>query len=271
MNNISIYNERMAKAIKDKLWFKKFLNIPFFNGGNNGATVYDLGCADGELIRHLAPEFPNVEFVGIDESDVMINLARQRQMFPNERYITNMKVCFESPKNKPVIVIMSSVFHEIVNYNENPVEVMYDLFVHLQPDYIFFRDMIPDELINRLASYEDVEKIRKHADPDMLLEFNLRQGNINNQRNLVHFLLKYRYVENWNREVRENYFPCTYQELMKSFPGFDIIFSNKYTLPYIQQIVKEDFDIDLIDNTHVNIIMKSRSNINWFEHCSKIA
>ncbi len=69
-----------------------------------------------------------------------------------------MKVCFESPKNKPVIVIMSSVFHEIVNYNENPVEVMYDLFVHLRPDYIFFRDMIPDELINRLASYEDVEK-----------------------------------------------------------------------------------------------------------------
>lgn len=268
MNDINIYNERMSKAIQDKLWFMKFLKMHVFNNGNNGATVYDLGCADGELIRHLAPEFPNIEFVGIDNSDDMINLARQRQVFPNERYITNRKVCYECPKAKPVIVIMSSVFHEIVNYNKWPMEAMYDLFYHIMPDYIFFRDMIPNESINRNSSKSDIEKIKKNTNSDMLLEFNIRQGDISNQRNLVHFLLKYRYVENWDREVRENYFPCTYQELMQTFPGFDIIYSKQYTLPYIKEIVKEDFDIDLVDCTHVNIIMKSKNNIDWIRHCS---
>lgn len=258
MNNINIYNERMSKAIIDKLWFMRFLKMNVFNNGDNGAIVYDLGCADGELIRHLAPEFPNIEFVGIDNSDDMINLARQRQEFPNERYINNRQISREACHDMPVILIMSSVFHEIVNYEKFPKAFLDDLFFWIKPDYIFFRDMIPNESINRHTLQSDIDKIKDKIEFNQILEFNIRQGDISNQRNFVHLLLKYRYIENWDREVRENYFPCTYQELMSFFPNFNIIYSKQYTLPYIQQIVKEDFDIDLMDCTHVNIVMKRK-------------
>lgn len=34
-----------------------------------------------------------------------------------------------------------------------------------------------------------------------------------NVKNLIHFLVKYRYVENWEREVQENYFPVSQDRL----------------------------------------------------------
>lgn len=261
MNNINIYNERMAKAMEDKLWFLQFLNMPTFN---KNAVVYDFGCADGELIRHLAPMFPNIQFIGIDNSYDMLNLARQRQTYNNERYLHNSELFLNRFNFDTSIMIMSSVYHEIVNYLET--EDFAKIMDWIKPEYIFFRDMIPNESINRYSSQKDMNKIIKKTWEDksrnytfinQLVSFSTIYGNLTNQRNLLHFLLKYRYVENWNREVQENYLPCTYDELIKKFSKHYIpIYSKQYTLPYIREIVKKDFDIDLMDNTHANIIFK---------------
>ena len=156
MNDINIYNTRMAKAIDDKLWFVKFLNMLVFD---EDAVVYDFGCADGELIRHLAPLFPNILFIGLDNSDDMINLARQRQVFPNERYINTKEISSKYVMNKTSIVIMSSVYHEIVNYCTNPMEEIKNVFQWIKPEYVLFRDMIPDDSINRNALQSDIDKI----------------------------------------------------------------------------------------------------------------
>ena len=263
MDNINIYNERMAKAIEDKLWFIRFLNMPTFN---QNAVVYDLGCADGEIIRHLAPIFPDIQFIGIDESEDMINLARQRQFYPNERYIRNSEVHNVDNKKYGIsIMIMSSVYHEIVNYNNEPA--FKNILSILTPDYIFFRDMIPDETINRKSSIDDLDKLMAKCWNDesrdtihtvQIATFDDIQGSLMNQRNLVHFLLKYRYVENWRREVKENYFPCTYNELMERFSKlhYQPVYTRQYVLPYIQETVKNDFDIVIRDNTHLNAIFK---------------
>lgn len=244
----------MSKSMEDKLWFVTFLRE--FN--NKHAIVYDLGCADGELIRHLAPEFPNCEFVGIDNSDDMLTIARQRQMFQNERYINNNQIYEEPSHDTPVILIMSSVFHEVVNYLDNPKEFLTNILEDLQVDYILFRDMIPMESLNGFSNQCDIYKIKDVFDPVKLEEFERYQGPIHIQRNLVHFLLKYRYAENWDREVRENYMPCDYKELLDFFPKFDVLYHKHYTLPYIYQIVKEDFGIELLKETHINVIFKRR-------------
>ncbi len=44
----------------------------------DGSTVVDLGCGDGYTTVSLAAEFPTVRFIGIDWSEEMLALARQK-------------------------------------------------------------------------------------------------------------------------------------------------------------------------------------------------
>ncbi len=264
MNDINIYNKQMAQAIEDKLWFTRFLDMPTFRN----SIVYDFGCADGNLIRHLAPRYPDIPFVGIDNSSEMVDLARQKQIYKNESYVEASKFHSLHFLNKTKIVIMSSVIHEVMNYSEYPCWQIRVFLNKVRPDYIFFRDMVPDESIYRKSSKEDFEKVfykdwdtidRKAKYSDQLFDFEYNSGSLTRQRNLVHFLLKYRYLENWAREVEEDYFPFTYDFLLSYFWRFfnmKPIYSKRYILPFIKENVKETFGIDLRDNTHVNIIFK---------------
>lgn len=267
MNNINIYNERMAKAIEDKLWLTKFLDMPTFQN----SIVYDFGCADGELIRHIASRYPNIQFVGIDISSEMVNLARRKALFDNESYITVGELArYENyNRNKTSIVIMSSVIHEIFTYERHPKRYLFDCLSYMNADYVFIRDMVVNESINRYPYEDDVKKVLykswndKERDLkylDQLDDFRAFQGKIEqNQKNLIHFLLKYRYIENWDREVRENYLPLTYNGLIELFDfRYYSIYNKQYILPYFKNKVKEDFDIDVYDKTHINIIFKRR-------------
>ncbi len=268
MKDINIYNEQMAQAIEDKLWFTRFLDMPTFRN----SVVYDFGCADGNLIRHLAPRYPDIPFVGIDDSSEMISLARQNQIFANEFYVETSRFSRLHSSDKTRIVIMSSVIHEVMNYSEEPCTQIGTFLNKVRPDYIFFRDMVPDESIYRNTSEEDFEKVvykdwdtldRKVKYAEQLFDIEYNSGSLKRQNHLVHFLLKYRYLENWSREVNENYFPFDYDHLLKFFWKYfkmKPIYSKRYILPFIKENVKETFDIDLRDKTHVNIIFKPFHN-----------
>ena len=84
------------------------------------------------------------------------------------------------------------------------------------------------------------------------------QGSITDNHNLIHFLLKYRYTDNWEREVRENYLPISVEEIMGkitgSGAGYRLTYFDHYILPFIARSVKRDFDIALKDYTHVKYI-----------------
>lgn len=242
MNNINIYNQEMAKAIEDKLWFKGVLDLSIFKG----AQVFDLGCADGELIRHLAPMYPENQFIGLDTSEEMIKLARRKQMFPNESYKIGNSIKLSNPR----FLIMSSVFHEILAY-----QAKRDYLELINPDYILFRDMMVSESTCRFSRAEDVEKAMKH---DLAPSFVEQWGDLTIQKKLIHFLLKYRFRENWDREVKENYLPINMEELESYFPGYNVIYKKHYTLPFVHGQVMKDFGIDLKDNTHVNVIFKRK-------------
>lgn len=71
--------------------------------------------------------------------------------------------------------------------------------------------------------------------------------------------MKYRYIENWEREVRENYFPIYFEDLLNKIienGNYEIVYARQYILPFVKGKVKEDFDIDLVDNTHCQILLK---------------
>ena len=85
-------------------------------------------------------------------------------------------------------------------------------------------------------------------------------GSVRENRNLVHYLLKYRFLENWDREVRENYFGLSLERLLSKIPmdKYEIVYFEDYILPYTVNKIKEDFDIELHDNTHVKLLLKKR-------------
>lgn len=93
--------------------------------------------------------------------------------------------------------------------------------------------------------------------PTHLAEFQSIWGNISNNKNLVHFLMKYKWVENWAREVRENYFPITIEEFLSKVPNNYVIdYFYEFIMPQTQQGILKDFNILLKDTTHFKCILR---------------
>ena len=89
------------------------------------------------------------------------------------------------------------------------------------------------------------------------------QGPVTRQRNLVHYLLKYRYSLNWQREVSENYIPLNTQQFRNLIPaGYEIDYDVEYLLPFIKRKVLEDFGIALKDSTHLKVVVRRISSKN---------
>lgn len=75
-------------------------------------------------------------------------------------------------------------------------------------------------------------------------------------REFYHLLLKYRYVENWDREVNENYFPILYDDLIDLIPNkYKVIYSENFVVPFIRDKVLQDLDITMKYNTHTKLVL----------------
>jgi SAM-dependent methyltransferase len=119
LNNISIYNERMDKSIKDKLWFIDKVD----------ANVYvDFGCANGNLLKHLSyihqkQGKTDIQYIGYDNNDEMLKIARQNcNRFKNISFtndFVNIRNDYDILNDKKVCLILSSVLHEVYSYSKD--------------------------------------------------------------------------------------------------------------------------------------------------------
>lgn len=247
IKDLNTYLKGMHKSIEDKLWFIPYLNVL---SKLKETIVVDYGCADGALIEVLSKIYPDIHFYGYDNSDEMIDIARTNCVRDNVTFANNL-IPF---KGKQVILIMSSVFHEIVSY-EKTLQFRCELN-YLNPDYIFFRDMMTNESVDRNYNVPDLEKIRTHSLFPSYEEYNY---GISSQHDILNFLLKYRYKQNWDRELNEIYIPYNIEKFpIYLFPNYSIIYKKHYTLPFLKEKVMEDFGINLVDNTHINMIFKKQ-------------
>ena len=78
---------------------------------------------------------------------------------------------------------------------------------------------------------------------------------INTSKDVLHFLIKAIYVDNYDYEKTENYFAYDISDIMKSvnFTSLDI---HKYQLPYFTKYFKEHYNIDLKHTTHIEMYLK---------------
>jgi hypothetical protein len=239
------YNNRMQKSMMDKLFFVDKVEPD---------VIVDFGCADGALMKSIR-KLSDVKLIGYDNDPEMARRSTDFPIFSDWGSVT--ATIFDA--NHPALVI-SSVIHEVCHYGSKAdIDTFWSQVFNSGFEYIIIRDMIPGRAIDRVSCVNDVKKVyHKFLGTKALNDFEQVWGSIENNKQLIHFLLKYRYIEpNWEREVRENYMPVTREALLAKIPmEYDVIFHEHYILPYLLQVVRDDLGIEIKDPTHLKLILR---------------
>lgn len=247
--DIDEYNSGMRKSILDKMWWIDKV-------GDGVKKVFDYGCADGALLQAVHSIDPELELLGYDFNEDMIQLAKQN--VPSGKFMTDFYTLSNGIAKCDAVLVASSVFHEIHNYSAN-IEEEYKCIFHSGYKYIAIRDMFVSEKQYVCSDELSVAKIYQKMPTEMIEEFECFNGALSRNENLLQFLLKYRYKTNWEREVREDYFPQTLEQFLNQIPDvYEIVHFEHYTLPFVRGKVMRDLGIDLKDNTHAKILLRHK-------------
>jgi len=249
MTDINHYNEQMKKSLIDKIYFIDKIQTKFF---------VDYGCADGAMLKFLAPMFPDSTFIGYDNNLEMIELAEQGEQFENLTFTNNINKVIDFCGLNDVALILSSVLHEIYHLHKNE-ELWNSDIKNINPKYIVIRDMAVSRTSSRPSDSISVAKVWMNHDTAQLKEWEEQWGSLSENWSLIHFLLKYRYQDNWDTELIENYLSYNVERLLADIPkGYEPIFIEHYTLPFVRNEVKKTFGIDLQDRTHIKLILERK-------------
>lgn len=249
------YTNLMRNGFYDKLfWIDKLFD--------KWESLLDYGCADGFQTKLIGKIFRDKHIVGYDDSKRMVDMA----MFSGEKL---ENVSFTNNFEPADVVFLSSVIHEIYNYM-TPVEIegFWKQVFEGAGKYIIIRDMIydADSLFDLSVRRKQVlSSLEKYCDDKQhtgeLQRFISVYGPMNAPHNLMHFLLKYSYIDspNWKREIYENYIKLSLQEFKKLVPkSWEIIYLDNNCLPFFKHKWKEDLGLNLDIKTHSKIILKRK-------------
>lgn len=250
ISDMDLYVGGMAKSMLDKLFFvDKISDI---------GSIVDYGCADGTLIKSCMSMMPEVTYMGYDICGEMLEIARANVPDGSRvQFTDNWGDCINL-NTKPKVLVLSSVIHEVYSYGDSEcIEGFWNRVFKSDFDYIVIRDLIPSLSISRPTAPNDYLKLIRSKNSVLIRKFESVWGSLESNKNLMHFLMKYRYVENFDRECRENYFPIHKEELLRKIPAkYDIMYQEHYVLPFVKNEVRKDFGIDIIDNTHFKLILE---------------
>ena len=248
IKDMRIYLHRMQKSVLDKMFFADKVFEPI-------EAVVDFGCANGELIKALHAFWDDCRYVGYDISEKMVEAARKN--VPEAEFTCDWNA-LDVDFSKSLINI-SSTIHEVYSYGtREDVEIFWQRIFSSGFKYITIRDMMLSQSAFAPADEADVRKVRENLKyAAQLKEYEEIWGPIQTRHDLAHYLLKYTYTQNWDREVRENYFPVTIEEIRAMIPAnYRINWQQHTPLPYIAWQVKRDFGIDLTEATHGKLVIE---------------
>ena len=252
IENYDVYTSGMEKSMEDKLfWLNRIPKKEY-------SVVIDYGCADGTFLKKVREHNPDCFLYGIDIDDLMLEKAKEK-VGRNAVFVHESMLGTPAQLNGDVINL-SSVLHEIYSYKTEK-EICNFLDYINGHKYICIRDMCIDDVktnnmyVPELMYKDDAEKTRR-------LEFEEIWGPITEPKNFVHYMLKYRYVENWKREVKENYLPISYKRFnaLARILGYDIVYERHYTLPFLKEKILEDWGYEITIPTHIQMIWKRKES-----------
>ena len=249
------YSKEMTKSFIDKLFFIDQVDTD---------VIVDFGCADAFILSKIRMLKPDLFLIGYDLDKSMLSSAKDNLDDENSFLTDNWYEVLEkiSTFQKPML-LLSSVIHEVYSYSTTKEvnnfwknKVFSGKF-----KYVCIRDMIPTNQISRVTDFQqDVEIVRELSDKYYLESFEREWGDISKDyRTFIHYLLKYRYKDNWDRELLENYVPISLQTLMSKIPpSYKVEFQQSYLYSFFAKVVKEDFGIDIKGQTHLKMILEKK-------------
>lgn len=243
----------MRKSLEDKLFFIGKVGFP--------ELFVDFGCADGSVIKKMAFYYPNCIYVAYDNNPAMIAEAKERlKDVKTAVFMSNMdeleKFVQESTVNNKVL-LLSSVLHEVYNYlNKDEVERFWKFVLTSKFNYVVVRDMLCPQEQPLPPTYRD--RIVNKTDLKLVEDFESQYGRIEGDINLLHFLLKYTYTDNWEHELKENYFSYKLDNILAVLKDNTMMYFERYTMPFIKMSIKLDYNINLSLPTHYKLIMKMK-------------
>ncbi len=268
--SLDSYNLNMAKGMDDKMFFIE--KLPFEKYDN--WVFVDFGCADGVMENALSMIMKkrgmNGKIIGYDISESMINIAKNKfkdLSTPEVEVIftTNWKDVEDAvskDKDNKYVLICSSVIHEVYSYanGQDDINWFWKIVNNTGFDYVCVRDMMASESIEHPTDEKLLEKFYDSVNenkPELLKyikEFEDNFGSLEENKNFVHYLLKYRWTTNWTREVNENYFSIMVEEFLSKMSGFKQMYFEQFRVHFLEKCWKEDFGIEIEDNTHIKAI-----------------
>ncbi len=249
------YNAELKKPIQEKLWFADKVDADIF---------VDFGCADGAVMKELAQISSQPRaYIGYDiDPD---QCAAGRVNFPEALFTDNWAdieaLLAISPHHRKCL-ILSSVVHELLS------DAAFDLSGWWQKiSCMFDMVVIRDMALSKSASTQETPSRWRYAlgvraENDVgfgrrMKSFESAWGDLAGMTSFMHFMLKYRYAANWEREVAENYVPLSAEDMIDTFTTSDFTLSYREhaILPWLQQRVYADFGIRLSEATHIKMIL----------------
>lgn len=261
IKDIEGYVSKMDITIPDKLFWVSRVTHPV-------SQLIDIGCASGTLLKAFHNISPVTELIGIEESPEMIKHIYEgfdEGEAPFIRFHQSMDELMNECKLGAVLNL-SSVLHEVYSYkNSAYIKSFWEQINRLEPEYITIRDMMWNDLRttdanrNRIVK-ADAELIKNSALSDVFRQFENRWGEVKTAKELAHFLLKYRYQTNWDRELNENYFACTFADVDDALcENYRLVYHECFALPWTVKCARNDFGISFLPGTtHQKIIYKRR-------------
>lgn len=257
--NLDIYTTEMSKSVWDKAFFMD--KIPGVK------CVIDFGCADGAMVRYLAPLFPDTMFVGFDISEELITRARASiPFYANNIFFGNYNDVITFVKDKYIsselCINFSSVLHEVFS-STGGIESIQQLIGELNPRYITIRDMYCDEKLPFLNGIEKdiVDAIVHHGTRyfEAAQKFARKFGLINDWHDMTHLLMKLQWVDNgFDDELKEDYYSWNIDDFIDEIGGGYIpAFDCRYQLPYLAEKWKNEYGFYNPDiHTHAQFILR---------------
>ena len=241
ITNYNTYLARMDVSLPDKAFF--VYRAPL------ARVIVDFGCAAGNLFRYIR-SISNQEYImiGYDNDATMRELARESAdvvcgTMEELQETIERTLAAHNLTMKNVLFNFSSVIHEMNSYE---IDDIFSFIKDLRPGYVSIRDMKfgckrkPRGNEFRIFSEKYLKQFHSFLD--------YREIFLPDLADFAEYLLKYKYTENWARELREYYFfgfayaEKYYRALIdnhKYRPTWDV----NYCLPHFDRQIKDDFNI----------------------------
>ena len=241
ITNYNTYLARMDVSLPDKAFF--VYRAPL------ARVIVDFGCAAGNLFRYIRST-SNQEYImiGYDNDATMRELARESAdivcgTMEELQEAIERTLAAHNLTMKNVLFNFSSVIHEMNSYE---VDDIFSFINDSRPGYVSIRDMkfkrkreIPG---NTFRVFDEKYLNQFHS-------FLAHRGILfPDLADFAEYLLKYKYTENWERELEERYFfgfayAEKYYNALIDNHKYRLTWDVNYCLPHFDRQIKDDFNL----------------------------